>query len=149
MERGRGKRLSQLNIIALRGCKRAFPLTLTHFFPLCHVYCILNMLKVCHRCRVQFSTFTRQHHCRACGQVFCGKCSSKVRHIDPSGVIWGETYSGAKQEDGWTIDFERARFAMGGPNCVVLCCALCSVLLPQRSCDLAAPADWTNAGKDD
>ena len=31
-----------------------------------------------HRCQVQFSPFTRQHHCRACGQVFCGKCSAKV-----------------------------------------------------------------------
>ena len=31
----------------------------------------------------------------------------------------------------------------------MLCCALSLVLLPQRSCDLAAPADWTNAGKDD
>eukprot|EP00090_Calanus_glacialis_P042474 TRINITY_DN7532_c0_g1_i3.p1 TRINITY_DN7532_c0_g1~~TRINITY_DN7532_c0_g1_i3.p1 ORF type:complete len:761 (+),score=322.19 TRINITY_DN7532_c0_g1_i3:35-2317(+) len=41
---------------------------------------------VCHRCRVQFSTFTRQHHCRACGQVFCGKCSAKVCVLPKFGI---------------------------------------------------------------
>jgi len=41
---------------------------------------------VCHRCRVQFSTFTRQHHCRACGQVFCGKCSSKSCLLPKFGI---------------------------------------------------------------
>merc|ERR1711915_1051759 len=41
---------------------------------------------VCHRCRVQFSTFTRQHHCRACGQVFCGKCSGKSCLLPKYGI---------------------------------------------------------------
>jgi len=41
---------------------------------------------VCHRCRVQFSTFTRQHHCRACGQVFCSKCSSKFCVLPKFGI---------------------------------------------------------------
>merc|ERR1719376_389411 len=41
---------------------------------------------VCHRCRVQFSTFTRQHHCRACGQVFCGKCSVKSCVLPKFGI---------------------------------------------------------------
>ena len=33
-----------------------------------------------------FSTFTRQHHCRACGQVFCGKCSAKVCVLPKFGI---------------------------------------------------------------
>ena len=35
-----------------------------------------------HRCRVQFSTFTRQHHCRACGQVSvqCSHCTSNLSY---------------------------------------------------------------------
>eukprot|EP00088_Acartia_fossae_P031734 TRINITY_DN3254_c0_g1_i4.p1 TRINITY_DN3254_c0_g1~~TRINITY_DN3254_c0_g1_i4.p1 ORF type:complete len:904 (+),score=342.00 TRINITY_DN3254_c0_g1_i4:37-2748(+) len=41
---------------------------------------------VCRRCRVQFSTFTRQHHCRACGQVFCGKCSAKSCLLPKFGI---------------------------------------------------------------
>ncbi|KAF6298686.1 hepatocyte growth factor-regulated tyrosine kinase substrate [Rhinolophus ferrumequinum] len=35
----------------------------------------------CHRCRVQFGVVTRKHHCRACGQIFCGKCSSRYSTI--------------------------------------------------------------------
>ncbi|XP_059509629.1 hepatocyte growth factor-regulated tyrosine kinase substrate isoform X4 [Stegostoma tigrinum] len=40
----------------------------------------------CHRCRVQFGVVTRKHHCRACGQIFCGKCSSKSSTIPKFGI---------------------------------------------------------------
>uniref|UniRef100_A0A8C6LNA8 Hepatocyte growth factor-regulated tyrosine kinase substrate n=1 Tax=Nothobranchius furzeri TaxID=105023 RepID=A0A8C6LNA8_NOTFU len=40
----------------------------------------------CHRCRVQFGVMTRKHHCRCCGQIFCGKCSSKYSTIPKFGI---------------------------------------------------------------
>ncbi|EKX38954.1 phosphatidylinositol 5-kinase [Guillardia theta CCMP2712] len=30
----------------------------------------------CFECNSQFSLFNRKHHCRSCGRIFCGKCSS-------------------------------------------------------------------------
>ena len=42
--------------------------------------------EVCHRCRTAFGLVTRQHHCRACGQVFCGKCSSKSCVLPKFGI---------------------------------------------------------------
>ncbi|XP_026074603.1 hepatocyte growth factor-regulated tyrosine kinase substrate-like isoform X4 [Carassius auratus] len=40
----------------------------------------------CHRCRVQFGVLNRKHHCRACGQIFCAKCSSKYSTIPKFGI---------------------------------------------------------------
>lgn len=34
------------------------------------------MFKNC-SCRTEFGVFTRKHHCRACGQIFCDKCAYK------------------------------------------------------------------------
>ena len=32
----------------------------------------------CYACEVAFGLVTRKHHCRACGRVFCARCSSKT-----------------------------------------------------------------------
>uniref|UniRef100_A0A4W4FZD5 Hepatocyte growth factor-regulated tyrosine kinase substrate n=1 Tax=Electrophorus electricus TaxID=8005 RepID=A0A4W4FZD5_ELEEL len=59
----------------------------------------------CHRCRVQFGVMTRKHHCRACGQIFCGKCSSKYSTIPKFGiekevrVLGGEDEAALQEEE--------------------------------------------------
>ncbi|CAL1536875.1 unnamed protein product [Lymnaea stagnalis] len=42
--------------------------------------------ETCTRCRVQFTMLQRKHHCRNCGEVFCGKCSSKNSIIPKLGL---------------------------------------------------------------
>lgn len=42
--------------------------------------------KECFRCRQVFTTFNRKHHCRACGDIFCDKCSSKQCAIPKFGM---------------------------------------------------------------
>lgn len=41
----------------------------------------------CFSCRCRFSLTNRKHHCRKCGQIFCGKCSSKQAAIPKFGIV--------------------------------------------------------------
>jgi len=79
--------------------------------------------EVCHRCRVAFSTFTRQHHCRACGQVFCGKCSAKSCVLPKFGIerevrVCDSCFDqyGPKEEEGGSPVHEKAKTEKDGSD---------------------------------
>ncbi|CAH8614921.1 unnamed protein product [Heterobilharzia americana] len=40
----------------------------------------------CHRCKSAFTTFRRKHHCRNCGQVFCGECTTSRAVLPKYGI---------------------------------------------------------------
>ncbi|PAV60304.1 hypothetical protein WR25_19181 [Diploscapter pachys] len=40
----------------------------------------------CFRCRSSFHLLNRKHHCRACGQIFCDKCSQKEMALPQFGI---------------------------------------------------------------
>ncbi|BHF75449.1 hypothetical protein SprV_0501854500 [Sparganum proliferum] len=40
----------------------------------------------CYRCRTSFNAFRRKHHCRNCGNVFCGECTTGRAVIPKYGI---------------------------------------------------------------
>ncbi|XP_048829854.1 zinc finger FYVE domain-containing protein 1 isoform X2 [Brienomyrus brachyistius] len=46
-----------------------------------------SLILTCHKCSSVFQENDTKHHCRACGEGFCGDCSSKSRPVPERG--WG------------------------------------------------------------
>lgn len=67
----------------------------------------------CMQCKLSFSTFVRQHHCRHCGRVICGSCSS---------------YSQADSHDFVKKSADTARVS-------TRICIICEVILEDRKND--------------
>jgi len=49
------------------------------------VWVLDNAVVACSKCNVAFTFFNRRHHCRRCGQIYCGTCSSKMRPVPVNG----------------------------------------------------------------
>jgi len=43
--------------------------------------------KNCNKCSAEFGLFKRRHHCRACGKIFCSKCTTKNTKIINLGYV--------------------------------------------------------------
>jgi FYVE zinc finger/MORN repeat len=44
-----------------------------------------SKFKACFKCDAPFTVMNRRHHCRHCGSVFCGSCTSKKLSLDNIG----------------------------------------------------------------
>jgi hypothetical protein len=55
----------------------------------------------CQNCRSTFSLFTRKHHCRLCGKIYCYDCS-KYRDIIPATVL--SNYNNINIKSSW-VDY--------------------------------------------
>lgn len=40
-----------------------------------------DSVKRCRACNTKFGTFTRKHHCRECGDIFCDNCSKETKAV--------------------------------------------------------------------
>lgn len=45
------------------------------------------LVEACASCSAQFDLLTRKHHCRGCGLVFCGACSSQTDRVVKFGLL--------------------------------------------------------------
>lgn len=46
-----------------------------------------SRFKGCFKCDAPFTVMNRRHHCRNCGSVFCGACTSKKLSLEQSGFV--------------------------------------------------------------
>lgn len=46
-----------------------------------------DLAKHCSNCKSTFNAMNRKHHCRMCGKIFCGKCSTQKALIPPSSIV--------------------------------------------------------------
>ena len=66
----------------------------------------------CFECNVAFTVFNRKHHCRACGRIFCARCSSQRASVNGVGVqrVCDHCYNEAERQA------ERSGDAFGGES---------------------------------
>ena len=76
--------------------KRARLPTATTRYPIPHAIPLSKWVKdddrpYCSRCKAQFTVMFRRHHCRLCGEVFCGNCANAFVELEITPDIWKDS----------------------------------------------------------
>ena len=65
----------------------------------------------CHSCSCQFTMFNRRHHCRACGKIFCDRCT-RWREEVPEELV------GYSNSGNWIVKGVASRICMACKNTI-------------------------------